>query len=170
MHSGEHPTAVVDIPIYVVSGPSVSYIQLLTWPTEYMPFSKFLTNVILIFLITEIILFHHDDHDFTRDIYVQCYSFWPTVVDFMKLYNFGSVVAHLSGCFCPLTFFWNIELNMMPSELFTSNMCTQVEYSSGEFQALRFGFPCGVWGRSLTTWLLYVGLVFWNILFKIKQQ
>ena len=45
--------------------------------------------------------------------------------------------SHLSGCFCPWTFFQNIGFNMVPSEPFMSHLATQLGYSAGEFQALQ---------------------------------
>ena len=44
---------------------------------------------------------------------------------------------HLSGCFCPWTFFQNNGFNMVPSDPFISHLATQLRYSAGEFQALQ---------------------------------
>ena len=48
-----------------------------------------------------------------------------------------STIPHLSGCFCPWTFFQNIGFNMVPSDPFMSHLATQLGYSAGEFQALQ---------------------------------
>ena len=68
-------------------------------------------------------------------------------------------IPHLSGCFCPWTFFQNIGFNMMPSDSFMSHLTTQLGYSAGEFAT---DCPCDVWSRGLTTCLLHVGPSFGN--------
>ena len=69
--------------------------------------------------------------------YVYCYSFWPTYLGFLKLGSFRSATTHLPGCFCPLTLFLNIGLNMLPSDSFMTCLDSLLEYSTGEFQALQ---------------------------------
>ena len=44
---------------------------------------------------------------------------------------------HLPGCFCPWTFFENIEFNTVLTDPFMSHLATQLGYSAGEFQALQ---------------------------------
>ena len=46
-----------------------------------------------------------------------------------------SAISHLSGCFCPWTFFQNIWFSMVPSDPFMSHLATQLGCSAGEFQA-----------------------------------
>ena len=44
-----------------------------------------------------------------------------------------STIPHLPGCFCPWTFFQNIEFNVVPSDPFMSHLAIQFGYSVGEF-------------------------------------
>ena len=48
-----------------------------------------------------------------------------------------STKPHLSGCFCPWTFFENIGFNTVLTDPFMSHLTTQLGYSAGEFQALQ---------------------------------
>ena len=48
-----------------------------------------------------------------------------------------STIPHLTGCFCPWTFFQNIGFTMVPSDPFMSHLATQLGYSAGEFQVLQ---------------------------------
>ena len=57
------------------------------------------------------VLFHHDNYDYYWDLYVHG-------LGFLKLGNFGYVIAHLPGCFCPWTFFYNIEKGTFTSKIF----------------------------------------------------
>ena len=56
---------------------------------------------------------------------------------FLYISNSGSANAQLPGCFCPLTFFLNIGLNMFPLDSFMSCLHSLQGYSTGEFQALQ---------------------------------
>ena len=48
-----------------------------------------------------------------------------------------STIPHLPGCFCPWTFFENIEFNTVLTDPFMSHLATQLGYSVGAFQALQ---------------------------------
>ena len=64
---------------------------------------------------------------------------WPLVSVLNYILTLGilrSVIFHLPGCFCPWTFFQNIGFNI-PSDSFMSHLYTELEYSTGEFQALQ---------------------------------
>ena len=56
------------------------------------------------------------------DVYVDCYSFWNTDLDFWKLGDFCSTIAQLLGCCCPWTLFVNIGSNILQSNPFMSNV------------------------------------------------
>ena len=61
---------------------------------------------------------NHDGCDNHWDLYVHCYSFWPTHLGFLKLGSVGSATIHLPECFCPWTFSLNIGLNVLPLDTF----------------------------------------------------
>ena len=64
---------------------------------------------------------------------------WPLVSVLNYILTLGilrSVIFHLPGCFCPWTFYQNIGFNI-PSDSFMSHLYTELEYSTGEFQALQ---------------------------------
>ena len=53
-------------------------------------------------------------------IYVNCCSFWPTYLDFLKISCFCSATMHLAECFCPWTLSLSIGLDMLTSDFFVS--------------------------------------------------
>ena len=77
-----------------------------------------------------------------------CCFLAPPVVDAQLL---------LPKCFCPLTFFQNIMLNMLTSASFISILYSELGCSTGGFPGFVTDCPCGVWYRGLTTCFLYVG-------------
>ena len=52
--------------------------------------------------------------------YVNCCSFWPTYLNFLKLSCFCSATMHLAECFCPWTLSLSIGLDMLTSDSFVS--------------------------------------------------
>ena len=47
--------------------------------------------------------------------------------------GFGSVIAHLPGCFC----FHDFGFDMEPLDSFMLNLCYYLRYSIGQFQVLQ---------------------------------
>ena len=65
---------------------------------------------------------------------------WPLVFVLNNILILGiwcSTKPHLPGCFCPWTFFGNIEFNTVLTDPFMSHLATQLGFSAGEFQALQ---------------------------------
>ena len=60
--------------------------------------------------------------------------FEPYESSFLKLCNFVSAIVQYPRCFCPWTFFQNIEINMLPSAPFISYLYSEVVYFTDEFQ------------------------------------
>ena len=87
--------------------PSVVYVQLLPWFSEYIPLSQIHMSVIHIFLIPISVLYHHNNCDYHSDVFVHSNSSWTMNLGFLKLGNTNiiSTIAHLLGCFCPLACF-----------------------------------------------------------------
>ena len=56
---------------------------------------------------------------------------------FLKLCIFGYANAHLPECFRHWTFFWNIELDMLPSDIIMSDLYSHLVYFAREFQAVK---------------------------------
>ena len=75
----------------------------------------------------------------------------------------GSAIAQLLGCFCPWTFSLNMRLNMFPLDSFMSCLHPLLGYFTGEFQALQLIVLAAFWCRGLTTYPLYVGPLFGNL-------
>ena len=66
-------------------------------------------------------LFDHHNYDYYWDIPLMSVAIHcTTALDFLIVCNFGSAIPHLPGCFCPWTFFWNMGLKTLPSDLFMS--------------------------------------------------
>ena len=65
---------------------------------------------------------------------------WPLVFVLNNTLMLGiwcSTIPHISGCFCPWTFFGNIGFNTVLTDPFMSHLTTQLGYSAGDFQALQ---------------------------------
>ena len=76
-----------------------------------------------------------------------------------------STIPHLSGCFCPWTFFENIGFNTVLTDPFMSHLATQLGYSAGEFQALQLIVR-------LVSWINHLPPACWSTFWKsnFKQQ
>ena len=75
---------------------------------------------------------------FDKSLILGC--LWPLVFVLNNILILGiwcSTIPHLPGCFCPWTFFENIEFNTVLTDPFMSHLATQLGYSVGEFQALQ---------------------------------
>ena len=68
-------------------------------------------------------------------------------------------------CFCPWTFFQNIEFIMVPSDPFVSHLATQLGYSAGEFQALQLSV-LATFGVVVNHLLPACWSTFWKSIFK----
>ena len=58
-------------------------INIYVWLTEHACLSQFL-DVILAFLITNSVLFHHDNYKYYWDVYIHGYSYWTTNLGFTE--------------------------------------------------------------------------------------
>ena len=84
---------------------------------------------------------------------------WPLAFVLNNIMTLGilrSAISHLSGCFCPWTFFQNIGFNMVSLDPFVSHIHTQLWYSTGGVSGFATDCSCGVWCHGLTTCLLHV--------------
>ena len=75
---------------------------------------------------------------FDKSLILGC--LWPLVFVLNNTLILGircSTITHLPGCFCPWTFFQNIESNTVLTDPFMSHLATQLGYSAGEFEALQ---------------------------------
>ena len=107
---------------------------------------------------------------FTNSL-IACYSimmvaaiigiFMPIAIHF-GLHNqifFGSATTHLPGCFCPWTFFfeyWNGHVTFVL-------LYVMFRFATKTFPSFATDCHCVVWRRWLTTFLLYVGPRFGNL-------
>ena len=74
---------------------------------------------------------------FDKNLILGCLWLLVFVLNILILGIWCSTIPHLSGCFCPWTFFENIGFNTVITDPLMSHLATQLGYSAGEFQALQ---------------------------------
>ena len=76
-------------------------------------------------------------NDFFKMANLKAISSSATLNNILTLGILHSAISHRPGCFCPWTFFKNIEFNIVSPDPFMSHLATQPGYSTGEFQVLQ---------------------------------
>ena len=69
------------------------------------------------------VLFYYYNCSYYRDVHVHGISFIAAYSGVLEQNSISSAVALIMGCFCLWTFFYNITLNMLPSDSLISNLC-----------------------------------------------